>query len=83
MTKTGAHLEQWIAWTSPTFYNLLFQCASKMHKLLILLIETADVLCSIASLEGEVLFGISYASFANIKKKLHRKINAYLHQSIN
>lgn len=25
MTKTGAHLEQWIASTSPTFYNLLFQ----------------------------------------------------------
>lgn len=24
-TKTGAHLERWIASTSPTFYNLLFQ----------------------------------------------------------
>lgn len=35
-----------------------------LNKLLILLIDTADVLCSMASFDGEVLFGISFRIFS-------------------
>lgn len=81
LTKIGAHLEQWIASTSSTFYNILFQWASKMHKLLILLIETADVLCSMASLEGEVLSAISLLIFSKYLKKNYKE--KYTHNCIN
>lgn len=48
-----------------------------LNKLLILLIDTADVLCSMASAGGDVLFGISFRIFSKylITQKRRKKIN--------
>lgn len=44
-----------------------------LNKLLILLIDTADVLCSMASLEGDIFDGLSDISFRIFSKYLRNK----------